>query len=59
LEKKKGDLELIRAKNTKIEYKNMKPPSQKLGAARATSHTAVPTPQNSFCCLLLLGQAAY
>jgi len=43
LEKKKGDLELIRAENTKIECKNMNPPSQKLGTAHATSHTVVPS----------------
>jgi len=59
LEQKKGDLELIRAKNTKSECKNMKPPSQKLGTARATSHTTVPTPRVPFAAFLLPGQAAY
>jgi len=48
LEQKKEDLKLIRAENTKIEDKNMFPPSQKLGTVRATSHTAVPTPGPSF-----------
>ena len=33
--------------------------SQKLGTARSTSHTAVPTPRSLFCCLLLFGQATY
>jgi len=55
----KGDLELIRAKNTKIECKNMMPPSQKLGTIRATSHTAVPTPRVPFVVFLLPGQTAY
>jgi len=50
LEQKKEDLELIRVENTKIQHKNMFPPSQKLGTARATSHTAVPTPRILFCC---------
>jgi len=59
LEQKKGDLELIQAKNTKIECKNMMPPSQKLGTAHATSHTAVPAPRVTFCCFWLPGQAAY
>jgi len=59
LEQKKRDLDLIRAKNTKIECKNMKSPSQKLGTARATSHMAVPPAHIPFCCFLLPGQAAY
>jgi len=59
LEQKKGDSELIRTKNTKIWCKNIKPPSQKLGTARATSHTAVPAPKVTFCCFWLPGQAAY
>ncbi|KEH40911.1 hypothetical protein MTR_1g037410 [Medicago truncatula] len=49
---KERDLELIRVENTKIQYKNMTPPSQKLGTARATSHTVVPTlrmPFAAFC----------
>jgi len=50
LEQKKEDLELIRAENTMIEDKNMFLPSQKLGTARATSHTTVPTPGIFFCC---------
>jgi len=50
LEQKKEDLELIRAENTKIEDKNMFPPRQKLGTARATSHTTVLTPRIFFCC---------
>jgi len=50
LEQKKEDLELIRAENTKIQYKNMFPSSHKLGTARATSHTVVPTPRILFCC---------
>jgi len=50
LEQKKEDLELIRAENTKIEDKNMFPPSKKLGTAHATSHTIVPTPKIFFCC---------
>jgi len=43
LEQKKEDLGLIRAENTKIADKNMFPQSQRLGTARATSHTVVPT----------------
>ena len=46
----KEDLELIRAENTKIEDKNMFPPSHRLGTARATSPTAVPTFRMFFCC---------
>jgi len=59
LEQKKEDSELIPAENTKIEDKNIIPPSQKLGTARATSHTAVPIPKSLFCCFLLHGQATY
>jgi len=59
LEQKKEDSELIRAENTKIEDKNVFPPSQKLGTARATSHTTVPTPRSLYCCFLLSGQATY
>ena len=59
LEQKKEDLELSRAENTKIEDKNMFPPSQKLGTARATSHTVVPPPRIPFAAFLLPGQATY
>jgi len=48
LEQKKEDLELIWAKNTMIQHKNISPPSQKLGMARATSHKVVPAPGRSF-----------
>jgi len=34
-------------------------PSHKLGTARATSHTAVPTPRFPFAAFLLPEQAAY
>jgi len=50
LEQKKGDLELIRVENTKIWHKNMKPPTRRLGTARASSGTAVPPLQAAFCC---------
>ena len=49
LEQKKGDSELIRAKNTKIWCKNIKPPNKKLGTARVTSHLAMSAPRVTFC----------
>jgi len=54
LEQKKRDLELIQAENTMIECKNMNLPSQKLGTARATSHTAVPIPRVPFAAFCFL-----
>jgi len=52
LEQKKEDLKLIQAENTKIQHKNMLPPSQKLGTARANS-------QDALLLLFLHGQATY
>ncbi|KEH22478.1 hypothetical protein MTR_7g451250 [Medicago truncatula] len=41
-------IDVSHLRRPEIEDKNMIPPSQKLGMARATSHTDVPTPRISF-----------
>ena len=48
LEQKKGVWSWFGAKIRKIRNKNIKPPSQKLGTARANVGTAVPPPRTAF-----------
>jgi len=59
LEQKKEDSNLIWAGKILDSTQKYNPPSQKLGTARAISHTAVPHRKIALLLLLLFGQATY
>jgi len=59
LEQKKEDSKLIQAGKIQDSAQKYNLPSQKLGTARAISHTAMPHPRIALLLLSLLVQATY